>query len=112
MTRIVVLISGNDKRTYPLADDMELQDSYVIAGRRWTVVAVLTSEDATAPNVVGEIQARLPESERAFIAHRLEERDPYNGHFEPLRQPHENLLHVPGLPKELWTIPPERGKKR
>lgn len=45
MSRIVVLVSGHRKRRYPLPPNVELQDSYLLDGLRWTVVAVLTTED-------------------------------------------------------------------
>jgi hypothetical protein len=48
MTRTVVLICGDRKRTYPLGADMPLQDAYTIAGERWVVVAVLSSTDTPA----------------------------------------------------------------
>jgi hypothetical protein len=45
MTRTVVLICGNRKRTYPVPLGTDLQDFYTIDGLRWTVTAVLTTED-------------------------------------------------------------------
>lgn len=51
MTRTVVLISGPRKRTYPVPDGVALKDFYQIDGARWTVVAVLTSEDVEVPQV-------------------------------------------------------------
>lgn len=43
--RTVVLISGSRKRTYPVPNGTELQDHYDMDGRRWTVTAVLSTED-------------------------------------------------------------------
>ena len=45
MTRTVVLVSGSRKRTYPVPNGTELQDSYLLDGIRWTVVAVLSTTD-------------------------------------------------------------------
>jgi hypothetical protein len=42
MTRTVVLINGARKRTYPVPNGTELQDSYTLDGERWVVVAVLS----------------------------------------------------------------------
>jgi hypothetical protein len=44
MTRIVVLVNGSRKRTYPLGADTPLQDTYILGGERWTVVACYTTE--------------------------------------------------------------------
>ena len=44
-TRTVVLVSGKRKRTYPVPYDTPLQDEYTLGGVRWTVVAVIASED-------------------------------------------------------------------
>lgn len=43
--RILVLVSGARTKRYPLPAGRELKDEYEIDGRRWTVTAVLTSED-------------------------------------------------------------------
>lgn len=43
--RAVVLISGTRKRTHQVPLGTDLQDFYLIDGTRWTVVAVLTTED-------------------------------------------------------------------
>jgi hypothetical protein len=50
-TRTVVLLNGTRKRTYPLGADTPLQDSYILNGERWVVVAVIESEDITLPEV-------------------------------------------------------------
>ena len=49
MKRIMVLMNGKRKRTYPVPDDVELQDSYTIHGERWVVVAVFSTEDVPNP---------------------------------------------------------------
>ena len=60
MDRIVVLIHGARKRTYPVPSGAELQDAYTIDGERWTVVAVLTSEDVPAPHGALPLTVALP----------------------------------------------------
>jgi hypothetical protein len=60
MTRTVVLINGGRKRVYPVPGGAELQDAYTIDGERWTVVAVLTSEDVPAPNGALPLAVTLP----------------------------------------------------
>jgi hypothetical protein len=60
MTRTVVLVSGARKRTYPVPNGTELQDSYTLDGTRWTVVAVLTTEDVPAPTSALPLTAVLP----------------------------------------------------
>ena len=47
--RVVVLIAGDRKHRYPLPPNVELQDSYLIDGIRWTVVAVLTTDEILSP---------------------------------------------------------------
>jgi hypothetical protein len=44
-SRIVVLVSGAQKRTYPVPNGTALQDEYEFDGKRWTVTAVISSED-------------------------------------------------------------------
>jgi hypothetical protein len=44
MTRVVVLVCGDRRRTYPLAADTPLQDQYILGGERWTVVACYRTE--------------------------------------------------------------------
>jgi hypothetical protein len=51
MTRTVVLLNGTRKRTYPVPNGTELQDSYTIDGERWVVVAVLTTEEVPNPTL-------------------------------------------------------------
>lgn len=53
MTRTVVLINGKRKRSYPVPNDTALQDEYTLDGIRWTVVAVLTTEDVDVPTLIG-----------------------------------------------------------
>ena len=52
MTRTVVLVSGSRKRTYRVPNGTELQDSYLLDGIRWTVVAVLTTDQILSPTSV------------------------------------------------------------
>lgn len=49
MTRTVVLLNGTRKRVYPLGDDVELQDHYILGGERWVVVAVISTTDVPNP---------------------------------------------------------------
>jgi hypothetical protein len=53
-TRTVVLICGNRKRTYPVPPNVELHDFYTIDGLRWTVTAVLTTEDVPLAPMVSQ----------------------------------------------------------
>jgi hypothetical protein len=43
--RILVLVAAGRTKRYPLPAGYELKDEYDIDGTRWTVTAVLTSED-------------------------------------------------------------------
>ena len=56
MTRTVVLVAGSRKRTYPVPNGIELQDSYTLDGERWVVVAVLSSQDIPNPTAMESVK--------------------------------------------------------
>jgi hypothetical protein len=59
--RIVVLINGTRKRTYPVPNGVALQDAYTLNGERWVVVAVLESEDIALSEVPNPTFTGVPE---------------------------------------------------
>jgi hypothetical protein len=54
MRRIVTLVCGTRTKTYPVPNGVDLQDFYILDGLRWTVTAVLTTEDVPLAPMVSQ----------------------------------------------------------